>query len=159
IGPHLVLHVGQLLLAPVPGQVGELRVGAHGDDVTAHPLEPLVLLCQSSELGRSDEGEVRGVEEEDGPPLAGDLIPEAERSEISPDGVIGGELEVRDDLSQLEPGARIGHTDRPPVCFLVWTAWSRPTLRATSFIVPDGRAWCEPWRVRRARNRPLIPVS
>ncbi|MFN8091912.1 MAG: hypothetical protein U0599_06745 [Vicinamibacteria bacterium] len=34
------------------------------DDVAADLLEPLVLLCQSSELGRSDEGEVGRVEED-----------------------------------------------------------------------------------------------
>src|SRR5215510_12994020 len=83
--------------------------------MSAHSLEPLVLLCQSSELGRSDEREVRRIEEEDAPPLAGYLVPEAELSEIPLDGVIGGELEVGDDLSQLEHGAGIRHTDRPPV--------------------------------------------
>src|SRR5215471_2951558 len=117
IGPHLVLDVGQLLLAPLPSQVREMSVRAHGNDVTAHPLEPLVLLCQSSKLGRSDEREVGGIEEEDRPALPGDLVPEAELSEITLDGVIGGELEVGNDLSQPEPGAGIGHTDRPPVWF------------------------------------------
>src|SRR5215831_9753415 len=72
---------------------------------------------QSSELGRSDEREVGGVKEEDGPPLAGDLVPQAELAEIPLDGVVGGELEVGNDLSQPEPGAGIGHTDRPPVWF------------------------------------------
>ncbi len=35
-----------------------LRVGADRDHVAAHLDEPVVLLCQSSELGRSNEGEV-----------------------------------------------------------------------------------------------------
>src|SRR5215468_5186212 len=149
IGPHLVPHVGQLLLAALPGEVGELRVGAHGDDVTAHPLEPLVLLCQSSELSRSDECEVRGVEEEDGPALPRDLILQTELAEVTLERVVGGELEVRDDLPQLELGAWIGHTNGPPMWFRWWTARPRQTLHATSLIVPDRGTCREPSRLRR----------
>jgi hypothetical protein len=61
--------------------VDKLGVGAHRDDIAAHRNEALVLRCQSSELGRADEGEVRGVEE-DGPAPAGDLPAQAERSEV-----------------------------------------------------------------------------
>jgi len=86
IGTHLVLHVGQLFLASLPRQVRELGVRAHGDNVTAHPLEPLLLLCQSSELGRSDEGEIGGIEKENGPALPGDLLLQAELAEIPLDG-------------------------------------------------------------------------
>src|SRR5262249_10236907 len=55
IGAHRVLDVGQLLLASLPSEMRELRVSADGHDVAPHPLEPLVLLCQSSEFGRSTE--------------------------------------------------------------------------------------------------------
>ena len=108
VGGHGVLDVRELFLALLPGQVDELGVGAHRDDVAPHLHEPVVLLCQSSELGRSNEGEVGRVEEEDRPALAGDLVGERELPEVVLHGVVGGELEVGDLLPQLEP-RRIGH--------------------------------------------------
>ena len=48
-----------------PHQVHELRVTANGDDLRTHFLETIVLLCQSSKFGRSDECEVGGVEEQE----------------------------------------------------------------------------------------------
>ena len=64
---HRIGHIGQLFLMTLPGQVHELCVGADGDDLSAHLLEAIVLLCQSSKLSRSHEGEIGGIEEQDGP--------------------------------------------------------------------------------------------
>jgi hypothetical protein len=45
----------------------ELGVPADRDQLGALLLELLVPLCQSGELGRSDEGEVSGIKEQDRP--------------------------------------------------------------------------------------------
>jgi len=45
----------------------ELRVCAYGDELSACCLEIFMLLCQSSELGCSDKGEISRIKEEDRP--------------------------------------------------------------------------------------------
>jgi hypothetical protein len=45
----------------------ELGIGADGNDLGIQFFEFIILLRQSSELGRSHEREIGGVEEEDGP--------------------------------------------------------------------------------------------
>jgi len=47
--------------------VDEVRVGADGVDVYAESLELSIVVCEVSEFGGANEGEVTGVEEEDAP--------------------------------------------------------------------------------------------
>jgi hypothetical protein len=51
----------------LPGEVNKDGVRADRNNFSANFLEPVVLLCQSSKLGGSDECEIRGVEKQDGP--------------------------------------------------------------------------------------------
>lgn len=51
----------------MPCKMDELGVGADGDDLSIQFFEFIVLLRQSSELGRSHEREIGGIEEEDSP--------------------------------------------------------------------------------------------
>jgi hypothetical protein len=83
--------------------VHELRIGAHRDDVAAHPHEPPVLLCQSSELGGSNECEVGRVEEENRPALLTDLLLQAELSKVSFRGFVRGQLDVWHLPAKLQP--------------------------------------------------------
>jgi hypothetical protein len=87
--------------------VHELRISAHRDDIAAHPHEPLVLLCQSSELGGSDEGEIGGIEEEDRPSLLAELFLQAEFPEVPFGGFVRGQLEVRHFLAQHQSMHRL----------------------------------------------------
>ncbi len=64
---HGELHFFKHLFVTLPCKVNELGVGADSDDIGIQFFEFIVLLCQSSELGRSYEREIGGVEEEDGP--------------------------------------------------------------------------------------------
>jgi hypothetical protein len=68
--------------------VDELGIAADGDDVGAHPLKALMLLCQSSEFRGSDEGEVR--------------------AEVPPPRLVRVQLEVRDLVPELEPIRSVG---------------------------------------------------
>jgi len=63
--------------------MNELGVSAYGDYLCANSLEILVLLCQSSELGCSDKGEVSGIKEEYCPFLVSLEFSQADLSEIS----------------------------------------------------------------------------
>ena len=62
-----------------------------------------MLLCQSSEFRRSDEGEIRRVEEQDRPALVGDLVLQAELPEVALARFVGDELEVGHALPELQP--------------------------------------------------------
>src|SRR5438552_541465 len=115
----------------------ELRVRAHRHDVAAHPREPLVLLCQSSELGRSDEGEIRRIEEQDRPPLAVELLLQVELAELLFRGLVRRELEIGYLLAELHPRRRVRH--------VVWTSF--PQARQT--LPQMQRAAAERRRVRR----------
>ena len=63
-------------------------------------MEPLVLLCQSSEFGRSDEGEIGRIEEEDRPAAVADLLAHADLAEVPPRRLVRVQLEVRDLVPQ-----------------------------------------------------------
>jgi hypothetical protein len=58
-------HLGELVL--VPDLVDELRVDADSDDLDAELLELTVLRGDRRELGRSNEGEVTGIETDEDP--------------------------------------------------------------------------------------------
>jgi hypothetical protein len=77
----------------------ELGVPADRDDLRTDLLEGLVLLCQSSELGGSDEGEVRGIEEQDRPFLRRFKGGEADLAEIPLRRLEGLQFELRDFLT------------------------------------------------------------
>jgi len=47
----------------------EFGISAYSNDLGAGFLESFILLCQSSELGCSDKGKVRRIEEKDCPLL------------------------------------------------------------------------------------------
>jgi catechol 2,3-dioxygenase-like lactoylglutathione lyase family enzyme len=86
----------------LPGEVDELGVGADGDEGGAELLEAFLLLCQSSEFGGSDEGEVGGVEEQDGPLSLGFDLVQGDAPEIVLDGVEYRKLEVRNVAPELQ---------------------------------------------------------
>lgn len=48
----------------MPCLVDEVGVAGDGVDLAALRLELVIVLCEVLELGRADEGEVRGIEEE-----------------------------------------------------------------------------------------------
>jgi hypothetical protein len=79
----------------LPRLVHELGVRAHSDDVAAHFDEAIVLLCQSSEFGRSDEREICGIEEEDSPAFVLDLVLHAEFAEVAFRRLVRFELKIR----------------------------------------------------------------
>ena len=86
-----------------PRKVDELGVRAHGNELGTQLREAILLLCQSSEFGRSDEGEVRWVEEQNSPfTLRLDLI-EADGPEVVFDRVIGRKLEIGNRGAKLQP--------------------------------------------------------
>jgi hypothetical protein len=75
--------------------MGELSIGAYGNDVAPHLLEAILLLCQSSEFSRSDEGEVGWIEEEAGPASPFFLFGQADFAKASTFGFKGGQRKVR----------------------------------------------------------------
>jgi hypothetical protein len=81
--------------------VYELRVGAHGHDIATHFLEAVLLLCQSSELGRSNESEVGRIEEQQAPTAVLLLLCQIELPEPAVLGIEGGQFKVGDVLSYL----------------------------------------------------------
>jgi hypothetical protein len=85
--------------------VHEFRVRADGNDLGAGLPESIVLLSQSSEFSRSDEGKVRGVKEEDGPLLCRLLRSETHFAEIALRGIEGFEFEVGNGLADPDAAA------------------------------------------------------
>ncbi|HTX51809.1 MAG TPA: hypothetical protein VMD08_00260 [Candidatus Baltobacteraceae bacterium] len=71
-----------------------LRISAHGNDVTAHANEAGVLLCQSSEFGRSDKAEIGGGEEENRPAAFVDLLAHRKLAEFALGRLERGDLEI-----------------------------------------------------------------
>jgi hypothetical protein len=61
----------------------ELGVGADGIDLGAELLKLTVPLCQSSEFRCSNEGEVGGIKEEDGPLFLLFLVGQAHLAEVA----------------------------------------------------------------------------
>ncbi len=61
----------------------ELGVGADRDDLGIQFFEFIILLRQSSELGRSHEREIGGVKEEDGPSFGCFSVGKADLVEIA----------------------------------------------------------------------------
>jgi hypothetical protein len=94
--------------------VNELGVGADGKDLSAELLELIVPLCQSGELGGSDEGKVGGVKEEDGPLFLLFLVGQAHLAEVALGGLVRVQLEVRHFLSNLNPKTTEIFHDCPP---------------------------------------------
>ena len=94
VGPHGIFGLLEHLLVPLPGEVDEFGVRAHGNDLCPEFFEFLILLGQGGELGRANEGKVRGVEEKDGPLLCGFLGREADLAEITLGWLVGVELEI-----------------------------------------------------------------
>ena len=72
VSEHGVGHLGDALGLVVPGLVDKVGVAGHGVDLAALSLEGVVVLSQLLELGGAHKGEVRGIEEEQGP-LAQDV--------------------------------------------------------------------------------------
>jgi hypothetical protein len=60
-----------------------LGISAYGYDLGACFFEGFILLCQSSKFGGSNEGEIGGIEEEDGPFLCGFLPCQGDLAEIA----------------------------------------------------------------------------
>ena len=110
VSTHGIRDVCQFLLFPLPGQVNKLRVAAHRDDVGAKLLEVVLLLCQSSEFGRSDEGEVGWVEEEDSPLAGGVGGRKAVLTETAGGRLKGGEGEIGDGIANPVRRAGIAHS-------------------------------------------------
>jgi hypothetical protein len=88
--------------------VDEFGVGADGDHFRTDLFEAIILLCQSSKFGRSDEGEVGGIEKQDDPSAFGFQLFQADRTEILPHRIIDFDLEGWDLLS--DPETRNGFT-------------------------------------------------
>lgn len=87
----------------------EFRVRAHRDDFGARLFEFLILLRQSSKFSGSDEGEVRRIEEKDGPFFCGLLPGKADLSEIALRRFVGLQLEVRNGLAYLNTATLFHH--------------------------------------------------
>src|SRR4051812_42969505 len=71
-----------------------------------------MLLCQSGKFRGSDEGEIGGIEEQDGPAFVFDLVLHAEFPEVVGRRHVGIDLEVRNLLP--EPNGVLHHIP-PPV--------------------------------------------
>jgi hypothetical protein len=82
--------------------VDELGIGTDRNDLGADLLEPIILLCQSSKFGRSDEGEIRRVEEENRPFARAFELIELDRAEFPLDRIVGLDREGRHFLPDLE---------------------------------------------------------
>src|SRR5262249_4082070 len=67
VGEHREGEIPQLFLFAAPGQVHELAVDAHAEDLRITSLELLVQLAEGGNLGRAYEGEVLRPEEHDAP--------------------------------------------------------------------------------------------
>jgi hypothetical protein len=74
IAQHGEAHGADRLAGVVPGLVREMRVGGDRIDLHAQGAQRVVVPGQILQLGRADEGEVRGVEEEDRPPSTDVLV-------------------------------------------------------------------------------------
>jgi hypothetical protein len=72
----------------------ELGIGADGIDLRAKLFELIIPLCQSGEFGSSDECEVGGIKEENGPFLLLFLVGKAHLAEIALRGLECFHLEV-----------------------------------------------------------------
>src|SRR5262245_19619437 len=117
----------------------ELRVRGDGDELGAHLREPFLLLCQSSELCRSDEGEVSRIVEEDRPPAGPHLVAESRGAELLGRRIVVLDLEVRHGLSDAD-GRVLGHHGSP----------RRGTVGRRSWHLPPPAK-----RARTARRRAL----
>jgi hypothetical protein len=82
--------------------MNEFSVSAHGDYLCTDGLEILVLLCQSSELGCSDKGEVSGIKEEYRPFLGRLQLSQTDLSEIPLCRLVCLDLEIRYRVSYLD---------------------------------------------------------
>ncbi len=91
----------------------ELGVTADGYYFGADLPKGLVLLCQSSELRSSNEGEICGIEEEDGPFPGGLKRGKADLAEITGSWLEGLNFEVGNQLSYTKSRGMFTH-GRPP---------------------------------------------
>jgi hypothetical protein len=87
----------------------ELGISAYRNDLGTGFFECFILLCQSSELGCSNKGKVRRIEEQNRPLLRRFLRGEADLAKITPRGLIGFHLEFRGQLSDPDTAAIASH--------------------------------------------------
>src|SRR3546814_16252729 len=64
VAQHVIIDLADRRRAVVPRLVAEMRVGRHRIDFDAEALKRFILVGEIFELGRADEGEVGGIEEE-----------------------------------------------------------------------------------------------
>jgi hypothetical protein len=95
----------------------EFGISADGNNLGARLAELLMLLCQSSKLGRSDKGKVRGIKEEDSPFSAFSQRLQTHLPEIALPGLIRFKFKIRDVLSGSQAATVLAHS-RPPSFFL-----------------------------------------
>src|SRR3546814_18427946 len=67
VAQHVIMALADRRRAVVPRLVAEMRVGRHRIDFDAEALKRFILVGEVFELGRADEGEVGGIEEENRP--------------------------------------------------------------------------------------------
>jgi hypothetical protein len=91
--------------------VNKLGVGADGNDFRADFFKAPILLCQSSKFGRSDKGEVGGIEEKNGPFALGLDFIQADHAEVLPDRVIDLNLKGGNLLPYPETCNRFTHIE------------------------------------------------
>jgi hypothetical protein len=89
--------------------VYEFGISAYRNDLGTGFLECFILLCQSSELGCSDKGKVRRIEEQNCPFIRRFLCGEAYLAKITPGRLIGFQLEFRHRLSDPDTAAIASH--------------------------------------------------
>lgn len=87
----------------------EFRISAYSNDLGAGFLESFILLCQSSELGCSDKGKIRRIEEQNCPFLRRFLCGEADLAKITAGRLIGFHLEFRGRLSDPDTATIASH--------------------------------------------------
>src|SRR6185312_1614224 len=118
VGEHGERQALQLLLRLAPGQVNELTVDAHSEDLRIARLELAIELAEGGDFRRTDEGEVFRPEEHDGPLAREAVVGEGLEGmvQIARDGAL--ELEPRKLFTDPDHGVdapRAGRADGPVV--------------------------------------------
>ena len=100
----------------------EFGISAYRDDLGTGFFECFMLLCQSSELGCSDKGKVRRIEEQNRPFLCRFQSSEADLAKITPGRLIGFHFEFRGRLSDPDTAVITRHD----IVLLVNIGYLRP---------------------------------
>ncbi len=106
---HGVSHFFEHFFIPLPREMHELGVPAHGYYFGVDFFKFFVLLCQSSKFRGSYEGKIGGIEKEDSPFFCGLLGRKRYFRKVTLNGIECFKFEIRDRVSDADGAAIFRH--------------------------------------------------